>query len=59
MFKRYAEIADQTVANAFNLFPKAPTPAEYMDVALQANKLWAKIVEESLATVAKGIYNFK
>jgi hypothetical protein len=59
MFKRYAEIADQTVANFYNLFPKAPTPAECMDAAIQANKLWASAVEESLATLTKGVYNFK
>jgi hypothetical protein len=59
MFKRYAEIADQTVSNLVNLAPKAPTPAECIDAALQANKLWAKIVEESLATLTKGVYNFK
>ena len=59
MFKRYAEIADQTVSNLLNLAPKAPTSAEYIDAALQANKLWAKVVEESLATLAKGAYNFK
>ena len=59
MFKRYAEIADQTVSNLVNLAPKTPTPAEYIDAALQANKLWAKVVEESLATITKGVYNFK
>ena len=59
MFKRYAEIADQTVANFVNLAPKAPTSAEFIDAALQANKLWAKVVEESLATLTKGVYNFK
>ena len=59
MFKRYAEIADQTVANFVNLAPKAPTPGEYIDAALQANKLWAKVVEEYLATITKGVYNFK
>lgn len=59
MFKRYAEIADQTVANFLNLAPKAPTSAEFIDAALQANKLWAKVVEESLATLTKGVYNFK
>lgn len=59
MFKRYAEIADHTVANLLNLAPKTPTPAEYIDAVLQANKLWAKVVEESLATLTKGVYNFK
>jgi hypothetical protein len=59
MFTRYAEIADQTVTNFLNLAPKAPTSAEFIDAALQANKLWAKAVEESLATLTKGVYNFK
>jgi flagellar biosynthesis regulator FlaF len=59
MFKRYAEIADQTVSNLVDLAPKMPTPAEYIDAAIQANKLWAKVVEDSLATITKGVYNFK
>jgi hypothetical protein len=59
MFKRYAEIADQTVSNLVDLAPKMPTPAEYIDAAIQANKLWAKVVEDSLATMTKGVYNFK
>lgn len=59
MFKRYAEVLDQSCANIVNLFPKAPTPAEWLDSAIEANKLWAKVVQDELATITKNIYKIK
>ena len=58
MFKRYAEVADQFNSSLINLLPKAPTPAEYIDAALEANKLWAKVVQDELTNVAKTLYKF-
>ena len=57
--KRYADVADKFVSKATDLLPKAPTPAEIIDSAMEINKLAAKVVQEELANAAKNIYSFK
>jgi len=39
--------------------PKAPTPAEVIDSAMEINKLAAKVVQDELTTAAKKFYDFK
>lgn len=57
--KRYADVADKFVSKATDLLPKAPTPAEIIDSAMEINKLAAKVVQDELANAAKNIYSFK
>lgn len=57
--KRGAEILDKIFSKSIDLLPKAPTPAEIIDSAMEINKLSAKVVQDELANVAKQIYNFK
>ena len=57
--KRGAEILDKIFSKSVDLLPKAPTPAEIIDSAMEINKLTAKVVQDELANVAKQIYNFK
>ena len=57
--KRGAEILDKIFSKSVDLLPKAPTPAEIIDSAMEINKLSAKVVQDELANVAKQIYNFK
>ena len=57
--KRGAEILDKIFSKSIDLLPKAPTPAEIIDSAMEINKLGAKVVQDELANVAKQIYNFK
>lgn len=57
--KRYADAADKFVSKAVDLMPKAPTPAEVIDSAMEINKLAAKVVQDELTTAAKKFYDFK
>lgn len=57
--KRGADILDKLFSKSVDLLPKAPTPAEIIDSAMEINKLAAKVVQDELANAAKKLYSFK
>lgn len=59
MQKRVAEITDKAVSTYVDLLPKAPTPAEVIDSAIEVNKVYSKIVQDELVNAAKKFYAFK
>ena len=59
MQKRIAEAADKAVSTYVDLLPKAPTPAEVIDSAIEVNKVYSKVVQDELINAAKKFYAFK
>ena len=59
MQKRVAEITDKAVSTYVDLLPKAPTPAEVIDSAIEVNKVYSKAIQDELVNAAKKFYAFK